>query len=189
MESHISLSQYWKCSLNTTNDAWVETNNTSNRTHFEIREEMKHHSYYDQSQQLNMKCKQYYLCSILKFLTLNLDYKSSKSGINPDDLKELDYETYEKSLSDGSSIKMYKWTYPEWTKEFNRVWGILDHGRTHKGIKPYSCKWWSKKFTQKGNLAKHLKQHYDPSLEQRKRFICPYCPCKYTEKYNYKVSP
>ena len=68
---------------------------------------------------------------------LCLDPKNSKSGINPEDLQDLDYETYEKAMPDGSTITMYKCSYFGCTKEFNRVWGILDHGRTHKGIKPY----------------------------------------------------
>lgn len=115
--------------------------------------------------------------------------KLSKNEINLELLKEYPYEVVEgKSAEDGSLNTIYKCTYPEWDKEFGRTWNMLDHARTHKGIKPYKWQWWVRSFTQKGNLKKHLKQHLEPTLNQRKKFKCPYCPSRYTEKYNYNVS-
>ncbi|CAI2378592.1 unnamed protein product [Moneuplotes crassus] len=44
-------------------------------------------------------------------------------------------------------------------KEFERSWNLLDHYRMHEGIKPYSCPICQKKFTQKGNMNKHINTH------------------------------
>ena len=43
------------------------------------------------------------------------------------------------------------------------------------------------KFTQKGNLKKHLKTHMMPDVESRKRYKCEFWASSYTERYNYKV--
>ncbi|CAI2379918.1 unnamed protein product [Moneuplotes crassus] len=44
-------------------------------------------------------------------------------------------------------------------KEFERCWNLLDHCRMHFGVKPYSCPKCDRRFTQKGNLNKHLGTH------------------------------
>lgn len=44
------------------------------------------------------------------------------------------------------------------------------------------------KFTQKGNLNKHMKVHDNTSIENRKVFKCDYCDKSYTEKFNLNVS-
>ena len=46
----------------------------------------------------------------------------------------------------------------------------------------------NRKFKQKGNMNKHLKQHLFPNVEQRKKFRWDICGSSYTERYNYKVS-
>ena len=76
-------------------------------------------------------------------------------------LKEFDYEI--KSIIDHTSTKV-SFTFVckhknEWGKEFQRWWNLLDHCRTHKGIKPHKWNVWGKQFTQKGNLNKHLQIH------------------------------
>mmetsp|Transcript_25731 Transcript_25731/g.22834 ORF Transcript_25731/g.22834 Transcript_25731/m.22834 type:complete len:85 (+) Transcript_25731:151-405(+) len=68
-----------------------------------------------------------------------------------------------------------------------RTWNLLDHIRMHYGIKPYQCNFCSRSFTQKGNMRKHLIQHYQPELVKRKRFKCEYCRSSFTERYNYRT--
>lgn len=46
-----------------------------------------------------------------------------------------------------------------WTKQFIKAWNFLDHARMHTGEKPFEWKVCSTKFTQKGNLKKHMKKH------------------------------
>ena len=91
-------------------------------------------------------------------------------------------------MADGTITVIYVCKFEECNKKFTRTWNFLDHARTHKGIKPYKCQWCVKRFTQKGNLKKHLKQHLEPTLEERKKYKCRYCSSRYTEKYNYNVS-
>lgn len=115
--------------------------------------------------------------------------KISKNEINLQLLKEFDYETIQVPSADGAeSSTIYKCTFEGWNKEFTRTWNMLDHARTHKGVKPYKCQWCPRQFTQKGNLQKHLKQHFEPTLNLRKKFKCLFCSSRYTEKYNYNVS-
>ncbi|CAI2374427.1 unnamed protein product [Moneuplotes crassus] len=44
-------------------------------------------------------------------------------------------------------------------KSFYKTWNFIDHARMHLGIKPYSCDLCDAKFTQKGNLLKHIARH------------------------------
>lgn len=113
----------------------------------------------------------------------------SKNEINLELLKEFAYETIDvKNPEDGTLSTIYRCKAEGCDKEFGRTWNMLDHARTHKGVKPFQCKWCPRSFTQKGNLKKHLKQHLEPTLNQRKKFKCQFCSSRYTEKYNYNVS-
>lgn len=115
--------------------------------------------------------------------------KISKNEINLQLLKEFDYETIQVPNTDGNEPEtIYKCTFEGWSKEFTRTWNMLDHARTHKGVKPFKCQWCPRQFTQKGNLQKHLKQHFEPTLNMRKKFKWLFCSSRYTEKYNYNVS-
>jgi len=91
-------------------------------------------------------------------------------------------------MEDGSDVIIYVWEFNSCHKKFTRTWNLLDHARTHKGIKPYECQYWKRRYTQKGNLRKHLKQHLEPTLKSRKKFFCSLWSSRYTEKYNYKVN-
>ena len=118
---------------------------------------------------------------------------------NPDISKE---EIYEQLLKPFRHEKVKVWDqsqsrfrisyvckYEECNKEFTKTWNLLDHVRMHEGIKPFSCQFWNKTFTQKGNLKKHnIIQHSTKSLKERKKFKCKICNRKYTERYNLVVS-
>ncbi|CAI2369591.1 unnamed protein product [Moneuplotes crassus] len=49
--------------------------------------------------------------------------------------------------------------YPGCEKHFIKAWNFLDHARMHLGEKPFCCEICESKFTQKGNLKKHMKKH------------------------------
>ena len=76
-------------------------------------------------------------------------------------LKEFDYAIEERRKTAKSKMSfVFIWKHKDgWDKEFQRWWNLLDHCRTHKGIRPFKCGVWGKQFTQKGNLNKHLQIH------------------------------
>ncbi|CAI2386639.1 unnamed protein product [Moneuplotes crassus] len=69
-------------------------------------------------------------------------------------------------------------------KEFIKAWNFLDHYRMHQGVRPFVCSVCSKNFTQKGNLKKHMRQHINKNVKDRKIHKCHLCPKSYTERYN-----
>ena len=73
-------------------------------------------------------------------------------------------------------------------KEFLKAWNMLDHARSHQGIRPFTWEKCGKSFTQKCNLTKHLKKHQFKRLAERKVFSCPVWFKSFTEKYNMRVS-
>lgn len=88
----------------------------------------------------------------------------------------------------GRKVKKLVCKVPGWGKVFEKKWNFKDHIRMHMGEKPYKCDLCDKAFTQKGNLAKHKRQHQFSDLKARKVHQCEICFKKFTEKYNLKVS-
>ena len=120
----------------------------------------------------------------------NLEVKSkmSKSDKNLELLKNFEYITETRTDETiGKDVIIYIWKHDGCNKEFTRTWNILDHARVHMGVKPFTCNFCFKGFTQKGNLKKHLKTHTLPNVENRKRYYCEACGSSYTERYNFKV--
>ncbi|CAI2383152.1 unnamed protein product [Moneuplotes crassus] len=112
---------------------------------------------------------------------------SDFSDIKQTSVKDFEHITYDKEDSKGTVVTIFVCKFQDCEKTFTRSWNFLDHARTHLGIKPYSCPHCPRSFTQKGNLKKHMKQHSEPTLENRKKFVCTHCSSRYTEKYNLKV--
>ncbi|CAI2360132.1 unnamed protein product [Moneuplotes crassus] len=76
-------------------------------------------------------------------------------------LKNYEYEiAEEKSPLTGKPLPKYVCKYKgSCNKKFERTWKLLDHCRTHSGVRPYSCTICGRKFTQKGNRNKHMLKH------------------------------
>jgi len=91
-----------------------------------------------------------------------------------------------KGGSTGKKVN-YQCQYKGCSKIFPKAWNFLDHVRMHEKIKPFQWKICLKRYTQKGNLYKHSRQHKFPLVEERKCHKCDFCSQAYTEKYNLKV--
>mmetsp|Transcript_20886 Transcript_20886/g.18512 ORF Transcript_20886/g.18512 Transcript_20886/m.18512 type:complete len:122 (+) Transcript_20886:174-539(+) len=100
-----------------------------------------------------------------------INNSASKTNLdNLETLKDYPYSSYYKDHNDGKMAIVYKCEYKDCSKEFLRTWNLLDHVRVHYGIKPYVCKVCHKGFIQNGNMKKHMLQHYQPILNNRRRF-------------------
>ena len=82
---------------------------------------------------------------------------------------------------------LYKCKYGDCNRVFTKGWNILDHVRMHEDLRPYQCEFWSRAFTQKCNLTKHIQRHLVTNLKERKKFKCNICEKSFTERYNLKV--
>ena len=87
----------------------------------------------------------------------------------------------------GGITTVYTCKYDGCNKEFTRTWSILDHVRMHEGIRPYTCPYCSRSYTQKGNMIKHMRRHTEPDIDNRRLYVWEFCHHGYTEKYNLKV--
>ena len=104
----------------------------------------------------------------------------------------LENYTYEKIATFDTNKKCenvaFRCKFPDCNRILDKPWDLLEHVRMHEEAKPHQCEWWGKTFTQRGNLKKHVRQHINPDVNQRKRFKCRLCDKGYTERYNLKVS-
>ena len=75
-------------------------------------------------------------------------------------LKGYQYEVdYISSKGPRRKKRVIYWRHPGCSKMFIKAWNFLDHARMHLGEKPFQWTEWNSKFTQKGNLMKHMKKH------------------------------
>lgn len=112
----------------------------------------------------------------------------TKSEVNLTILENYDYEIVEKqNPANGHKCTIFRWTYKDCRKEMETTWNMLDHARMHKGIKPFVCQYWHKRFTQKGNMRKHAKLHLTPHVDARRKYKCRFWGGGFTEKYNLMV--
>lgn len=84
---------------------------------------------------------------------------------------------------------MFKCWRMDCTKIFDKSQNFLNHLKMHAELAEFSCSFCSKKFTQRGNMEKHMKRHEQPRLQERKTIKCLFCKSRFTEKYNCLVSP
>jgi hypothetical protein len=84
-------------------------------------------------------------------------------------------------------VYLYKWNQTDCGKFLDTPWSLLEHMQLHEGLRPHRWDWWGKTFSQRGNLKKHVRQHINPDVNDRKRFKCRYWEKGYTERYNLKV--
>ena len=103
-------------------------------------------------------------------------------------LKGFEYRYVNFTNNDYEASKLIQCWFKDCGKLFTKSWNFLDHARTHKGIKPYECRYCKKRYTQKGNMMKHQKQHIIKDIEERKIFRCFICSKGYTENFNLRVS-
>ena len=73
--------------------------------------------------------------------------------------------------SRGGITTVYTCKYDGCNKEFTRTWSILDHVRMHEGIRPYTCPYCSRSYTQKGNMIKHMRRHTEPDIDNRRLYV------------------
>ena len=69
-------------------------------------------------------------------------------------------------------------------KEFAKKCNMLDHLRTHSGVKPYSCKQCGKAFKQRAQLYKHFTIH-----GEFVRLSCGNCQKVFSLEEDLKVRP
>ena len=128
-----------------------------------------------------------------KFRTSSILSKYKMTKRNAQYLAELEgfsYDVQERidSIS-GKLIPIYICKYGNTcNKEFQRSWNLLDHVRMHYNIRPFVCTYCGFRFTQKGNLNKHMLKHLIPNVKDRKKFKCDQCGKSYTKRSNYTVS-
>ena len=73
-------------------------------------------------------------------------------------------------------------------QEFPRSWNLLDHIRMHYNIRPYQCHYCNYRFTQKGNLNKHMVKHMRSEFNSRRKYRCNECNKVFKKKNSYMVS-
>ena len=73
-------------------------------------------------------------------------------------------------------------------QEFPRSWNLLDHIRMHYNIRPYQCQYCNFRFTQKGNLNKHMAKHTRSEFNTGRKYRCNDCNKVFKKRNSYMVS-
>ena len=128
------------------------------------------------------KCRAPVPHSKVKITKRNAKYLAELEGYSYDIQERIDAQT-------GKLTPIYICKYDNsCNQEFQRSWNLLDHVRMHYNIRPFACTYCDLKFTQKGNLNKHMLKHLIPDVKDRKKFKCDLCGKGYTKRSNYTVS-
>ena len=124
------------------------------------------------------------------YYRLDINQQSRLNGLTKFavELKNFDKSWYEvesrNSQIKKDPLKIYTCKVNNWGKEFKRIQNLVMHLRVHFNVKNYFCQFWTKSFTQKGNLEKHMKQHLKPRLFERKDTNCKYYHSKFIWRVN-----
>lgn len=99
--------------------------------------------------------------------------RANAHSINLDVLKGHKYEIRHHPTQDGAESNYeYICRYDNCGKIFNKTYNLVYHFRVHTNEKPFECKFCHKKFSQKGNLGRHLERHKTDTVEERKVYNC-----------------
>ncbi|CAI2383740.1 unnamed protein product [Moneuplotes crassus] len=86
----------------------------------------------------------------------------------PDILKKYKYEfSYVSSCGPNRKKRIIHCGYAGCSKTFIKAWNFVDHARMHLGERPFACQLCPSRFTQKGNLKKHMKKHLQAEEDER----------------------
>jgi hypothetical protein len=96
----------------------------------------------------------------------------SKTGINFKVLEGHPYEIVPNPKADFEHNKhLYICRYEECGKTFAKTYNLVYHFRVHTNEKSFECKHCKKRFSQKGNLGRHLETHNTSFLMDRKGIV------------------
>ncbi|CAI2373249.1 unnamed protein product [Moneuplotes crassus] len=175
--SHIITDHYWlnnkyiKSVQSESNGTALNDSTTQGKsleTHKEDCHPKSVHSHHKDSSNFNNKFPKF----VQKFISSsNQDKAKNSSNCNMDFLDDVPIEENSSELSKyrhsihyisksepGRKRRMIHCGYTPCTKKFRKSWNFIEHARTHLGIKPYQCRSCSRSFTQKANLAKHMRR-------------------------------
>ncbi|CAI2382296.1 unnamed protein product [Moneuplotes crassus] len=87
----------------------------------------------------------------------------------PEILKKYKYElSFVSSCGPNRKKRVIHCKYAGCSKSFIKAWNFVDHARMHLGERPFACKLCPSRFTQKGNLKKHMKKHSQGNKASRR---------------------
>lgn len=124
-----------------------------------------------------------------KFMNQNMPEFVSNHSINLDVLQGHQYkiEVNPNARNEGNSL-LYICDYENCGKVFHKTYNLVYHFRVHTKEKPFCCRICQKRFSQNGNLKKHMEIHQLTTLTERKIYKCESCSKSYTSIYNLNVS-